>query len=217
LSLYLSLHRGKNDRCLNSASLMSTIKYIETLVENGSWSRLTTGAQSILLLILAKYKGDPIHLSYREIQEATGVSKSIVKNRLEELTQAGLILKEGRGYVPTAELDNSGSGLPLPPTNPEEDSGEYTDLMEWVEEYIIDNPLGALLGGALLYYLIKLWMEYIRSKQDTNRFTAQSSFITQATTEDYGFTKLNQSIGNLNFPLGTEPTPAVLTKLFPNN
>jgi len=193
---------------------MPITKYIESLITNGTWSKLTTEAQSILLLILAKYKGEPIHLSYREIQEATGVSKSIVKDRLTELTQAGLIRKAGRGYVPTAELDNSGSGLPLPPTNPEEDSGEYTDLLEWVEEYIIDNPLGALFGGALLYYLIKLWMEYIRSKQDTDRFTAQSSFIAQVTTEDYGFTKLNQSLHTLRLSQGTQPTPVDLESLF---
>jgi DNA-binding Lrp family transcriptional regulator len=193
---------------------MSITKYIESLIANGTWSQLTTEAQSILLLILAKYKDKPIHLSYREIQEATGVSKSIVKDRLEELTQTGLIHKEGRGYVPTADLDNSGSGLPLPPTNPEEDSGTYTDLMEWVEEYIIGNPLGALLGGALLYYLIKLWMEYIRSKQDTDRFTAQSSFITQAMTADYGFTKINRSLYELNFPHGIDPSPADLAQLF---
>ena len=195
---------------------MPITKYIESLITNGTWSKLTTEAQSILLLILAKYKGEPIHLSYREIQEATGVSKSIVKDRLTELTQAGLIRKAGRGYVPTAELDNSGSGLPLPPTNPEEDSGEYTDLLEWVEEYIIDNPLGALLGGALLYYLIRLWMEYIRSKQNVERLTNQSTFITQAMTGDYGFTKLNRSLRNLKLSPGTEPTPADLANLFPN-
>jgi|GEM_PF-2020206 len=192
---------------------MPITKYIESLIEDGTWSQLTSEAQSILLLILAKYKGEPIHLSYREIQESTGVSKSIVKNRIEELTQAGLINKEGNGYVPTAELDNSGSGLPIPPSNPEEDSGEYTDLMEWVEEYIIDNPLGALLGGVLLYYLIKLWMEYIRSKQDYNQLTTQSNFRDQTTIDDYVFTKLNESIGDLNLHESVL-IPADLTAIF---
>ena len=88
---------------------MPITKYIECLISNGTWSQLTTEAQSILLLILAKYKDQPVRLSYREIQEATGVSKSIVKDRLEELTQAGLIRKEGRGYVATADLANTGS------------------------------------------------------------------------------------------------------------
>lgn len=195
---------------------MSITKYIESLIRDGTWSHLSTEAQSILLMILATYKGEPIRFSYREIQEATGVSKSIVKDKLEELIQFELIRKEGQGYVPTAALDNSGSGLPLPPSVPGEDTGEYTDLLEWVEEYIIDNPLGALLGGALLYYLIRLWMEYIRSKQNVERLTNQSTFITQAMTGDYGFTKLNRSLRNLKLSPGTEPTPADLANLFPN-
>lgn len=189
-------------------------KYIEILIANGIWSKLTTEAQSILLLILAKYKGEPVPFSYREIQEATGVSKSIVKNRLGELIHFELIHKEGRGYVPTANLDNSGSGLPLPPSNPEEDSGEYIDLLKWVEGYIIDNPLGALLGGALLYYLIKLWLEHIRAKQESDPLTNHSSFITQAMTEDYGFTRINRSLRKLDLPPGSEPTPTDLMRLF---
>jgi DNA-binding Lrp family transcriptional regulator len=193
---------------------MPITKYIETLVENGTWSKLTTEAQSILL-ILATYKGEPIHLSYREIQEATGVSKSIVKNRLEELIQAELIRKEGKGYVPTAEINNTEPGLPLPPTNPEEDPGEYTDLMEWVEEYIIGNPLGALIGGALLYYLIKLWIEYIRTQQDVSSLTAQSNCIVLAITKDYGFTRFKRSLPQLDLPPGSVPTPEDFTKLFP--
>ena len=84
----------------------------------------------------------------------------------------------------------------------------------WVEEYIINNPLGALLGGALLYYLIKLWLEYINSKKDTGAFTTQSTFITQAATEDYGFTMLNQAILNLDLPSGSVPTPTNLSKIF---
>ena len=118
------------------------------------------------------------------------------------------------GYVPTADLANAGSGLPLPPADPGDDSGEYTDLLEWVEEYIIDNPLGALLGGALLYYLIKLWMEYIRAKQDSGLLASQTTFITQAMTADYGFTKINRSLHELNFPHGIDPSPADLAQLF---
>lgn len=153
---------------------MTITEYIHSLIEDGTWSKLSTESQSIFLLIHAKYKGEPIKLSYRVIQEATGVSKSIVKAKLAELVEHGLIEidPDSKKIKPTVELSNE--GLPVPPDDPEQDSGEYVDLLKWVKEWVA-TPWGEALGGIVLFYLIKLWMEYIKSSnslQNTTSFVA---------------------------------------------
>tara|TARA_E500000331_G_C17272891_1_gene720231 strand:+ start:19340 stop:19930 length:591 start_codon:yes stop_codon:yes gene_type:complete len=164
---------------------MNVIEYINGLIEKGNWSDLSSESQSIFLLIIARYKGEPIKLSYREIQTATGVSKSVVKSKLTELVEAGLIVidPDTNAIKPTAEL--SDEGLPTPPEGEEPDQ-EYLDLLEWVREFVA-SPWGAVLGGAVLYYLIKLWLEYIESQQKANDpFRDWPTFIAEASTNDFG-------------------------------
>jgi len=187
---------------------VTLVEYINGLIQDGTWSSLSSEAQSIFLLIHAKYKGDPIKLSYRSIQESTGVSKSIVKAKLQELADAGLIHidPDTRAIKPTAEL--SDEGLPIPPEDPEQDSGEYVDLLRWVKEWM-STPWGAALGGAVLFYLIKLWLEYIESQQAAkDPFHDWPSFVAQANTQDYGFESLLKVAEN---PM--KMTPQELSKL----
>lgn len=177
---------------------MTITEYIHSLIEDGTWSKLSTESQSIFLLIHAKYKGEPIKLSYRVIQEATGVSKSIVKAKLAELVEHGLIEigPDSKKITPTVELSNE--GLPVPPDDPEQDSGEYVDLLEWVREWVA-TPWGQALGGIVLFYLIKLWMEYIESQV----FETQGNFIAIQVTTSFGLQGLEERCSSdLKFPLG---------------
>ena len=170
---------------------MNVIEYINGLIEKGIWSDLSSESQSIFLLIIARYKGEPIKLSYREIQTATGVSKSVVKSKLAELVEAGLIVidPDTNAIKPTAEL--SDEGLPTPPEGEEADQ-EYLDLLEWVREFVA-SPWGAVLGGAVLYYLIKLWLEYIESQQKANDpFHDWPTFIAEFSIDDYGFKNIEE-------------------------
>jgi len=192
---------------------MNVIEYINGLIEKGTWSDLSSESQSIFLLIIARYKGEPIKLSYREIQTATGVSKSVVKSKLTELVEAGLIVidPDTNAIKPTAEL--SDEGLPTPPEGEEPDQ-EYLDLLEWVREFVA-SPWGAVLGGAVLYYLIKLWLEYIESQQKANDpFRDWPTFIAEASTNDFGLGGSEKAASKiLNKPLDTV-TPAEWKRLY---
>lgn len=174
---------------------MTLVEYINGLIQDGTWSSLSSEAQSIFLLIHAKYKGDPIKLSYRSIQESTGVSKSIVKGKLQELADAGLIHIDpvSKRIKPTEDLSND--GLPVPPDNPEQDNGEYVDLLAWVKQWV-DSPWGEALGGIVLFYLIKLWLDYIKT-QNSNSSTLQNhpNFIVEVSTHEFCFKKIVQKYG----------------------
>lgn len=185
------MSRTLNKHCPPRGQLKNNMKlvdYINSLIENGTWSKLSSEAQSILLLIHARYKGEPLKLSYRVIQESTGVSKSIVKSKLLELVDAGLIEIDPKTKAIKPTVDVSDEGLPIPPGDPDQDSGEYIDLLEWVREWVA-TPWGAALGGAVLYYLIKLWLEYIKEQQKaSDPFHDWPTFVAEASTVDYGLT-----------------------------
>jgi hypothetical protein len=58
------------------------------------------------------------------------------------------------------------------------------------------------------------WVEeYIRAKKATDPLTNQSNFNTQTMTKDYGFTRLNRSLRNINLPPESGPIPADLSPL----
>jgi hypothetical protein len=75
-------------------------------------------------------------------------------------------------------------------------------------------PKKSGLTPFFFYYVIKLWLEYIRSKQKEESLTQQSTFIAQVITDDCGLTSLNRSLRSLGLPPATEATPADLSKLF---
>ena len=100
---------------------MNLMEYVQELIQNGTWARLSGDAHSILLYIIAKAKNQPIKLTYSAIAKDLGISVNTAKKHLKILIGENLIVHdpEAGTYKPAVEINNAGAGLPLPPSDPD--------------------------------------------------------------------------------------------------
>jgi len=202
---------------------MTLTDYLNQLIQDGTWSKLSSPAHSLFLYILAKSQGQPVRLSYSQISKATGISKGAIKGKLQELLNHNLILanQADSTYKPVADLDYSCSPLPMPPSVDPEDGdttvpgGENTGGGLWddIQDYLTDN-LEGILAGALIAYFIKLWLEYIERQQQNDPFADWPGFVQKGELDKYGLQQLEDiAKRRFNKPLG-QVTPKEWQQIF---
>lgn len=158
---------------------MNLMEYVQELIQNGTWGKLSGDAHSIFIYIIAKSKNQPIQLSYTTVASDLGIAVNTAKKHIQILVEEGLILHDPAAgtYKPAVEIDNAGAGLPLPPTIPNQEADSGTDIFKWAQEFIL-SPWGALIGGAVIGYIIRLWVEYLQSQQEeTEPLPNLTSFV----------------------------------------
>lgn len=172
---------------------MNLMEYVQKLIQNGTWGKLSGDAHSILLYIIAKARNEPIQLTYSAVAKDLGISVNTAKKHLKILIKEGLLIfDEGaKTYKPAAVIDNTGVGLPMPPSDPSVPPDENVDIFEWAKEFM-NSPWGALIGGAIIGYIIRLWIEYIESQNDVN--DPFSDWPTFFKPDPYKHLKLNETI-----------------------
>lgn len=155
------------------------MEYVQKLMQDGTWEKLSGDAHSILLYIIAKSKNQPIKLTYSQVSKDLGISVNTAKKYIKILIEEKLIIHdpESGTYKPTQEINNTNSGLPLPPGQDVEDPKEDTDLLEWAQDFM-SSGWGALFGGAVIGYIIRLWLEYLE-QQNNDPFANFPTFASQ--------------------------------------
>ena len=149
---------------------MNLMEYVKQLMNNGTWSRLSGDAHSILIYIIAKSNNKAVKLSFSGIAKDLDISVNTTKKHIKVLIAENLILydKEMSTYKLTVEIINDGSGLPMPPSIPGSDNEtELTDLFQWAKAFM-DSTWGKLIGGAIIAYIIRLWIDYIETSNSSN-------------------------------------------------
>lgn len=149
---------------------MNLMQYVKQLMDNGTWSRLSGDAHSILIYIIAKSNNKPVKLSFSGIAKDLDISVNTSKKHIKILIAENLIIydKDMSTYKLTVEIINDGSGLPMPPSIPGSDSKtELTDLFQWAKIFM-DSIWGKLIGGAIIAYIIRLWIDYIEASNSSD-------------------------------------------------
>jgi hypothetical protein len=169
---------------------MKVSKYLEQLVNDGTWGKMSAEGQSIFLYILVRSQGEYVKITYSQYVNATGVSKGLIKKKLDELVSFDLIVinPDTKEVKPKADIDFSDGALPLPPVG---DNEVESDLYSWVQE-TLSSPLGMLLGAVIVGYIIKLWLEWISQKEDTDPWSNFPTFIDGESVPRFGLDKLNK-------------------------